>query len=294
MTESTSERQPIYRRLLSELGILALLKSPFDVKLLCFQRFTRLFAYGASTLILVAYLQELGHSRARSGLFMTLTLVGDVLISFLLTLVADSIGRKAILSLGALLMAGSGVVFATASNFWVLLAAAVVGVISPAGNEIGPFRAIEESIVAHLTVAEERSDVYAWYNLIGAAGAASGMMTCGWAIDAAVKKLEWSLTRAYRATFVAYAVLGLVKLVLTLCLSGKVEAEGKKQAVEDHQPDERSTLLGEGNNEAQPATNNKSWVSSLLPSISTESKSVTATLCMLFALDSFGSGLAPM
>ena len=293
MAGPTSERQPIYRRLLSELGILALLKSPFDVKLLCLQRFTRLFAYGASTLILVAYLQELGHSRARSGLFMTLTLVGDVLISFLLTLVADSIGRKAILSLGALLMAGSGVVFAMASNFWILLTAAVVGVISPAGNEIGPFRAIEESVVAHLTVAEERSDVYAWYNLIGAAGAASGMITCGWAIDAVMNKLDWSFIRAYRATFVAYAVLGLVKLLLTLCLSGKVEAEAKQQVVED-EPGERSALLGDRSSEAQTTPNSKSWISSLLPSVSAESKRVTATLCMLFALDSFGSGLAPM
>ena len=62
---------------------------------------------------------------------MTLTLVGDTMISFLLTLFADKLGRRAILALGAGLMAASGVVFALAGNYWILLLAAVVGVISP-------------------------------------------------------------------------------------------------------------------------------------------------------------------
>lgn len=62
---------------------------------------------------------------------MTLTLVGDVVISFLLTLFADAMGRKAVLALGSLLMTGSGVVFGLFGNFWILLVAAVLGVISP-------------------------------------------------------------------------------------------------------------------------------------------------------------------
>lgn len=62
---------------------------------------------------------------------MTLTLVGDTMISFVLTLFADALGRKAILALGALLMAAAGVVFAIFGNYWVLLGAAIVGVISP-------------------------------------------------------------------------------------------------------------------------------------------------------------------
>ncbi len=44
------------------------------------------------------------------------------------------------------------------------------GVISPSGNEIGPFRAVEENVVAHLTTSATRSDIYAWYTLLGNAG----------------------------------------------------------------------------------------------------------------------------
>jgi hypothetical protein len=121
-------------RFLEELGLVSIYKSPLDTKLLCIQRFVRLFAYGGSTLILVAYLSALGHGEDRIGLFMTLTLVGDTIISFFLTLIADGLGRKAILALGALLMAASGVIFGLSGNYWVLLAAAIFGVISPRYN----------------------------------------------------------------------------------------------------------------------------------------------------------------
>lgn len=116
---------------LRELGLTTLFRASADTKILILQRFVRLFAYGGSTLILASYLSALGISDARIGLFMTLTLVGDVLISFLLTQVADQLGRRWILVLGAALMSVAGVVFGLSGNYWVLLAGAIVGVISP-------------------------------------------------------------------------------------------------------------------------------------------------------------------
>jgi predicted MFS family arabinose efflux permease len=116
---------------LAELGLVSLHASRPDVKLLCAQRFVRIFAYGASTLVLVSYLEALGISKTRIGLFMTLTIAGDVCISFFLTLFADGLGRKAVLAMGATMMVASGVVFALFENYYVLLAAAIFGVISP-------------------------------------------------------------------------------------------------------------------------------------------------------------------
>lgn len=114
-----------------ELGLLSIWNSPLDVKLLCIQRFVRLFAYGATTLVLVLYLSELGISDQQIGVFMTLTLFGDVVISLFLTMFADRIGRKDVLALGAVMMTGSGIAFGLSGNYWVLLAAAIFGVISP-------------------------------------------------------------------------------------------------------------------------------------------------------------------
>lgn len=121
----------LLKRLVAELGVFSIMSSSRDTKLLCLSRFIRLFAYGASTLILALYLSSLGVSDTRIGLFMSLTLWGDVAISFLLTLFADGLGRRRILVLGAALMTGSGLVFAFNGSYWVLVAASILGVISP-------------------------------------------------------------------------------------------------------------------------------------------------------------------
>ena len=126
-----SQASNLLTSLASELGVHSILSSTRDTKLLCLQRFVRLFAYGASTLILALYLSSLGISDARIGAFMSLTLLGDVVISFLLTLFADGLGRRRILVLGAALMSASGVVFAFSGSYWVLVAASILGVISP-------------------------------------------------------------------------------------------------------------------------------------------------------------------
>lgn len=276
------------RKVLDEVGLLTLYSSTRDTKLLCLQRFVRLFAYGGSTLILVSYLAALGISETRIGLFMSLTLGGDILISFILTLFADGIGRKVVLGAGAALMTASGVVFAIFSNYWVLLVAAIFGVISPSGNEIGPFRAIEESTLAQLTPGANRSDIYAWYSLIGTAGTAFGMMTCGWVLDYLQSTLHWSTVESYRAIFWAYAVFGFAKFLLSIALTSAVEAEKKESPIRDS---ETAPLLADRAETVEPK---KSYFKKLLPEISKESRLIVINLCILFALDAFASGLAPL
>lgn len=118
-------------RLKVELGLDSVLNASRDSKILGLQRFVRLFAYGTSTLILALFLSSLGNSDARIGLFMTLTLLGDVVISFGLTLFADGLGRRKILVAGAALMSVSGAIFTYSGNYWVLVTASIFGVISP-------------------------------------------------------------------------------------------------------------------------------------------------------------------
>jgi MFS family permease len=121
----------LFQRIYTEIQLKTLVSSPADVKIICLQRLVRLAAYGSSTLILALFLSSLGNSDEKIGLFITLTLLGDVVISLVLTVIADGIGRRKMLGLGCLLMTTSGIVFATCSNYWVLVAASVLGVISP-------------------------------------------------------------------------------------------------------------------------------------------------------------------
>jgi MFS family permease len=118
-------------RLYKETGVEILLASSRDAKLLHAQRFFRMFAYGATTIILAIYLADLGFSDNKSGLFMTLTLAGDVAISLFLTIFADAIGRRLSLAVGSILMVAGGVTFALSGVYWQLLVASIFGVVSP-------------------------------------------------------------------------------------------------------------------------------------------------------------------
>ena len=84
-----------------------------DTRLLFATRFIRLFAYGSLSVVLVFYLVGLGLSEQQVGVLLTLTLVGDTAISLAITTRADRMGRRRMLIVGALLMTGAGLVFAS-------------------------------------------------------------------------------------------------------------------------------------------------------------------------------------
>jgi MFS family permease len=73
------------------------------------------------------FFAELKFTDFQIGLFMTLTLLGDVFLGIFLTMIADRVGRRRILFAGSGLMILSGLVFSYFENFWILLLAAIVG-----------------------------------------------------------------------------------------------------------------------------------------------------------------------
>ncbi|KAF2454542.1 major facilitator superfamily domain-containing protein [Lineolata rhizophorae] len=311
-----------------ELGLSALIHAGRDTHLLLLTRFLRMLAYSGVTLILALHLRGLGNPEYRVGLFMTLTLLGDVLLSLLLTLVADGLlGRRRTLLAGSLLLAASGVVFAACDNFWVLLAAATLGVISPSGSEIGPFRAVEESVIAHLTAPRDRPAVFAWYVVTASLGSALGLVMCGAVLDALKgvwgDELEGSEEKRFRAVFWGYAGAGIIKAGLTLLLSERCELDDcheRKEEEEDggvatiapereflEEDAERGPLLRNnddrdrtGNGDPTPdsnstvlikrkATSNKTLIARISPS----SRLILFKLCLLFSIDSLSSGMVP-
>ena len=158
-----------------------------DVVLLFLTRFIRLFAYGSLSVVLVFYLTDLGLSTAQTGVLFTLTLVGDTVISFYLTTRADRIGRRRMLIIGAVLMIAAGAVFAITHSFLLLTIAATIGVISPSGNEVGPFLSIEQAALSSVISERTRTQVFAWYTLAGSFATALGALATG-AITHALKK----------------------------------------------------------------------------------------------------------
>jgi len=183
-----------------------------DALILFVTRFIRLFAYGSLSVVLVFYLTDLGLSTAETGVLFTLTLIGDTVISFYLTTRADRIGRRRMLLVGAVLMIAAGAIFSITHNFLLLTIAATIGVISPSGNEVGPFLSIEQAALSSVVSEHTRTEVFAWYTLAGSFATALGALTTG-AITHVLQKTEITRLGGYRTIVVLYAVLGFLLLL---------------------------------------------------------------------------------
>ena len=230
-----------------------------DVYLLFTTRIIRLFCYGFLSIILAFYLTTIGLSEAQVGLLFTFTLAGDAGISLWLTTSADRFGRKRTLIVGALLMAGAGLGFLLTHNVVLLIVAAIIGVISPSGNEIGPFLSVEQASLSQLVSNEARTNYFAWYNMVGYFATASGAGIGGW-LAYTLQNNGWSALSAYQVILSGYAVGGLLLMILFLLLSPDIEVQHKAS-------NEAKVILGLH-----------------------KSRSVVMRLSALFALDAFAGG----
>jgi MFS family permease len=193
-----------------------------DVRLLFATRVLRLFAYGFLSVVLVLYLAAAGLSEGQIGLLLTLTLAGDTVISLWITTRADRLGRRRMLLAGAALMIFAGLLFATTRSFLALLLAATIGVISPSGNEVGPFLAIEQAALSEEVGAAERVRVFAWYNLVGSFATAAGAL-CGGGLVQLLQQRGMAPLASYRAVVLGYAAAGALMVALFARLSPAAE-----------------------------------------------------------------------
>jgi len=106
----------------------------------------------------------------------------------------------------------------------------------------------------------------------------------------------WTPIDAYRVVFMAYAVLGVVKLILSLLLSSAVEPESKHPEPSQTQTETTPLLQDQaplGVEASKPVEPTKHPKKSIWPQISPSSRSILVKLCLLFAIDSLASGLVP-
>lgn len=291
-----------------------------DIKLLWASVFLRLLSYGLTNQVLTLFLKKINLAESQIGLFMSLTLIGDVFCSYVLTWYADVWGRRNVLIYGSLMMCLSGVVFAVSESFNVLLLFAIIGVISPSSDEVGPFKSIEESMIAHLSPNNKRPEIYALHSLVATMGAAFGAIVSGSFISL-LKYYHIAETdlQCYKLIFVIYALLAFGKFIIMVSLSEKTELDSH-YANEEQSPnsivtDEMAPLLEIRRKsidiqEAAAAAAASPLVESNLPqvnvqdatqtipmtqhsssnSLSSETVSVLLRLLCIFMIDSLGSG----
>ena len=234
-----------------------------DIALLFATRILRMFGYGFLAVVLVLYLAAIGLSGGEVGLLLGLTLLGDAAVSLWLTTHADRIGRRRVLLVGSVLMLLAGVAFVATPVFAVLLVAATIGVLSPSGNEVGPFLPVEQAALAQLVPGRSRTGLFAWYQLAGSFATAGGTLAGGVVSQVAINGGAGAAD-AYRLVIIGYAIIGGALALLFTRVSSRVEvpaAEVADQTVRDRLGLHRS-------------------------------RGVVLRLSALFALDAFAGGFA--
>jgi MFS family permease len=231
-----------------------------DIRTLFITRIVRMFAYGFLSVVLALYLTEVNLSAASIGVLFTVTLAGDAGITLWLTANADRLGRRRMLMAGTLLMIFAGAGFLLTRDPWLLAIAAIFGVLSPSGNEIGPFLSIEQASLSQLIADETRTKVFAWYNLVGSFATATGALCGGWLAQGLQTQAGWTALDAYRLVLAGYVAAGVLLFISFAQLGKEVEA---------------------------PVSSGNTGVKAGLH----KSRAVVLKLSGLFALDAFAGGL---
>jgi MFS family permease len=172
----------------------------------------RAFTDGLVSIVLPVYLLMLGYSAFVVGAIVTSTLLGSALLTLLIGLFAHQFpGRKLLLG-ACVLMAATGILFATIHGFWPLLIIAFAGTINPSAGDVSIFLPLEQALLAGTISPRRRTALFARYSLIGALAGACGTLAASlpeviarqWGVD------ESSILRSIFFFYAAVAVLTLL------------------------------------------------------------------------------------
>src|SRR5213082_918574 len=139
----------------------------------------RSLAYGLLAVLLGVALAGEGFTPVAIGALITVSLVGDMVGTYVIGLFADSWGRRRTLALLALLMAATGVIFGLVTSYPVLLVAAFFGTLGTTASETAPFLPIDQAMLAQVTAPAGRTALFARYNLVASLSAALGALVAG-------------------------------------------------------------------------------------------------------------------
>lgn len=162
---------------------------------------------GYIAVLLPVYLLALGFGQVEVGLIGSATLFGSALATIAVGVIGHRYPIRRMLLFAALMMAATGVGFASLSSWWPLVLIAFVGTLNPSSGDVSLFLPLEQSRLAELATADARTATFARYSLAGALSAAVGAFAA--AVPAwLVSRTEIKMLTALRIMFVVYALVG--------------------------------------------------------------------------------------
>src|SRR6266496_3014169 len=136
-------------------------------------------------------------------------LTGSGLTTLAVGFVAHRVPHRRLLLAATLVMAATGLAFASVTQFWPLVVIAFVGTLNPSSGDVSVFLPLEHAVLSHVVADRERTGAFARYSLVGAfAGALGALFAAVPELTAPALGLE---PRAlYPWMFTLYAVLGFI------------------------------------------------------------------------------------
>lgn len=239
----------VFFKLLDELGLFALTVVSHDVRLLLVVHLLRTVTLSmAPALFLVHFLASHGFSNSQSGLFLSISSIGNsILFDLLSNLLAPKIPcsnpgtgshsqqvpgivfhNRLVIQLRALGMVIAGIIFAFSDNFIVLLLAAIIGDVVPPINDLFlnttlPVN-VEEDMQRHDTNQLLNIRMIYFLHTLGPLFAtACGYLFGGWSLYWISDQYSLSEQYAYKAGFGLFALFSLLCLLLSLFLSDNIK-----------------------------------------------------------------------
>ncbi len=228
-----------------------------DGKLLLVANIARMFGFGFVSIILAIYLKSAGYDALSTGIIITATLVSSSFFTFLASLYADRIGRRKILILFSGLMVIAGLIFALTTDYYLLLVAALIGLINATGVNFGPFISIEQAILPQTSSDKKRNYTFALYQTTGTFAMAAGTLFAKLP-EMLQQQYDFDVISSFKPLFFVYTLIGLATIAIYYSLSKLSEVQSD---------DNRKKVV-----------------------LSPETKSIVKRLSVLFGMDSFAGG----
>ena len=169
-------------------------------------RALRDFGDGFIALLLPVYLTSLGLGALEVGIVATLALLGSALTTLAIGFVGARFDQRALLIAASGLMIATGLAFAAADAYAIIVVIAFAGTINPSAGNVSIFVPLEHAVLARSVTAAQRTAMFARYGLIGAIAAAAGSLAA--ANPEFMATIGISQLTALKLMFVFYALLG--------------------------------------------------------------------------------------
>src|SRR5256885_9775513 len=185
-----------------------------DGQLILLEKTVRTVPYVSLGVISGVCLPRLGFSAFAIGIVLTLTVLSSAFYTFIISFVADRIGRRRTLVFFALTDFVAGTLLFVSTDWWAPVLAGIVGNMTVGAGEVGPFLSLEQAILPRTARADRRTLAFSVYNLVGYGASSAGALLAG------LPKYV-----GYSPLFLGYMISGLIGAVLYSSLSGAVEPQ---------------------------------------------------------------------